>query len=160
MLGRYALSLHDDLKMYFLSLSFQIKEIAKVHNIGSFKRHNTATESAESGNTDTRSISEARKNFNRVHRERKTAILFGLLLVFFAFTWGPIFLMDTLLYFGVYIDQGVINFGVALSHFNSAFNPVIYCFKREFRNTYKRWYGRNRRVGALFSETNETDYAN
>ncbi len=111
---------------------FQIKEIALIHNIGQI--NNTQGNGPDSDNAR-----DVRVKFDSVKRERKTALLFGLLLVFFVFTWGPIFLIDTLLYFGVFIDQFYINFAVALSHFNSAFNPAIYCLKSDFRNTYKRW---------------------
>ncbi|XP_072176162.1 uncharacterized protein [Diadema setosum] len=81
------------------------------------------------------------KRFQRVRQERRKALFFCFLMIFFFFTWCPIFTMDTLVAFGVFssINQHVLNLAVLLSHFNSAFNPVIYSRKREFRRVFRRW---------------------
>ncbi|XP_063951686.1 5-hydroxytryptamine receptor 1A-like [Lytechinus pictus] len=91
-------------------------------------------------------------SFKRVEAERKKALFFCFLMLFLFCTWCPIFTLDSIIAFGIVpsINQHVLNLAVLLSHFNSAFNPVIYARKSEFRLVFRRWWARitcqNRRV--------------
>lgn len=76
---------------------------------------------------------------NRYRQERKTAILFVFILAFFFVSWSPIYIVDIFLAYDVKVNQTLVNFAVLLSHFNSAFNPMLYAYKREFRNTLIGW---------------------
>lgn len=86
----------------------------------------------------------APNSFKRVEAERKKAIFFCFLMLFLFFTWCPIFTLDSIIAFGIVpgINQHLLNLAVLLSHFNSAFNPVIYARKSEFRLVFRRWWAR------------------
>lgn len=77
--------------------------------------------------------------FHRIKQERKTALLFVFILLFFFISWSPIYIIDVCLAFDVNVNQNLVNFAVLLSHFNSAVNPILYASKSEFRRIFKKW---------------------
>ncbi|XP_038061735.1 adenosine receptor A3-like [Patiria miniata] len=77
-------------------------------------------------------------NFHRIKREVKTATFFAFLMLFFFVSWMPISIVDALLYFGVSVSQAVMNTCVVLSHTNSAFNPLLYALKADFRAAFRQ----------------------
>lgn len=76
---------------------------------------------------------------SRYRQERKTAVLFVFILLFFFASWSPVYIIDICLAYKIDVNQGLVNFAVLLSHFNSAFNPIFYAYKKEFRNVLKSW---------------------
>ncbi|KAG9276925.1 adenosine receptor A1-like [Astyanax mexicanus] len=64
-------------------------------------------------------------------KERRLAASLALVLVLFAVSWLPVFVMHTIKYYNpkITVPPVAIRIGVVLSHANSAVNPIIYAFR-------------------------------
>lgn len=91
----------------------------------------------KSTNSTPKSVNQVQSN--RYRQERKTATLFVFILLFFFVSWSPVYIVDIFLAYDVKVNQALVNFAVLLSHFNSAFNPILYAYKKEFRKTLFGW---------------------
>ena len=94
--------------------------------------------------------------------ELRIALMFSFLLVFFVVTWVPMFLLDTLMYFGLTFSMTAVNYTVLLSHCNSSFNPLLYRFQSDFRHIFFMWIcscrrWRRRRRGSEIGSINGSD---
>ncbi|XP_077995469.1 adenosine receptor A2a-like [Glandiceps talaboti] len=74
-------------------------------------------------------------------KELKAAKSLAIIIMFFMFCWFPIYVLDTIFLFctsGCYVPLSLLNFCIFLSHGNSALNPILYGFGRDFRVAYRK----------------------
>lgn len=63
-------------------------------------------------------------------KEHRLAASLALVLVLFAICWLPLFLMQTVRFYGhLEVSSIALDVGVLLSHANSALDPIVYAFK-------------------------------
>ncbi|XP_070573438.1 adenosine receptor A2a-like [Ptychodera flava] len=76
-------------------------------------------------------------------KELKAAKSLAVIIIFFMVCWFPIYIIDTLFLFcpeSCQVPLQLLYFSIFISHGNSALNPILYGFGRDFRAAYKRFF--------------------
>ncbi|XP_066520949.1 adenosine receptor A1-like [Hoplias malabaricus] len=85
-------------------------------------------------------VSVATESRTYYQKEHRLATSLGLVLFFFAVSWLPLYVLDTIILYGHNIEVPfvAIDIGVLLFHANSAINPIVYAFKiPKIRKVYR-----------------------
>ena len=76
--------------------------------------------------------------------ETRAAKSLAVIVMLFVVSWIPLYMMNTIMCFGpdVPVPSVAIEFGIVLSHFNSAWNPALYAWgMRDFKHCLRKLLG-------------------